>query len=140
VFAAIEVEEAHGALIEAARIALEFGLANLGIAVGQAANPEFVKVAIQPAEGCLDDAVQLAEVEPDRHDQAAPDCRLDPHKCDADLNGVRFVEAHAPEYAGIALCWGANRSVAATTRLTTGPGAAAAHASSRPPAAPCWPR
>src|SRR5271156_4206870 len=39
VFVAIEVKEADGALIEAARIALEFGLANLGIAIGQTADP-----------------------------------------------------------------------------------------------------
>jgi hypothetical protein len=122
VFSAIEVEEAHGALIEAARVAFEFRLTSLGIAVGQAADPEFVKVAIPPAEGGLDDAVQLAEVESDRHDKAAPDWRLDPDKRDADLNGVRFVEAHASEYAGIAPWRGVNGSVAATTPSHDGAG------------------
>src|ERR1700730_15115071 len=60
---AVEVEEAHGALIEVAGVALEFRLANLGVAVGQTADPELVKVAVPPPEGGLDDTVELAEVE-----------------------------------------------------------------------------
>src|SRR5262249_10312900 len=62
--------------IEAAGVVLELGLADLGVAVGQAADAELVQVRIPPAEGGLDDAMQLTKMEAARHDQATPDCRL----------------------------------------------------------------
>src|SRR5215213_9557664 len=46
--AAVEVEEADLALVEAAGVVLELGLADLGITVGQAADTELVQVRIPP--------------------------------------------------------------------------------------------
>ena len=43
---------------------------------------------------------KLAEMEAARHDQAAPDGRLDLGERDADLQRVGFLEVHAGEYAG----------------------------------------
>lgn len=99
-FTAVEVAEADLALIEAAGVVFELGLAEFGIAVGQAADAELVEVIIPPPEGGLDDAMQLTEVEAARHDQAPPDRRLDFGERDADLQRVGFLEAHAGEYAG----------------------------------------
>ena len=99
-FAAVEVEEAHFAFFEATSVVLELGLADLGVAVGQAANAELVQVVIPPAKGGLDDTVELPEMEAARHDQAAPDCRFDLGDGDADLQRVGFLEVHAGKYAG----------------------------------------
>src|SRR6185437_2804703 len=98
--AALEVAQAHLALVEAAGVVLELGLADLCIAVRQAADAELVRMIIPPAERGLDDAVQLTEMEAARHDQAAPDRRLDLGEGDADLQRIGFLPAHAAEYAG----------------------------------------
>ena len=68
--AAVEVAQAHLALVEAAGVVFELGLADLCIAVRQAADAELVQVIIPPAEGGLNDAVQLTEMKAARHDQA----------------------------------------------------------------------
>ena len=60
--AAVEVAQAHLALVEAAGVVFELGLADLCIAVRQAADAELVQVIIPPAEGGLNDAVQLTEM------------------------------------------------------------------------------
>ena len=78
----------------------QFGLADFGIAVGQATDPELMQVIVPPTEGRLDDAVKLAEVEAARDDQAAPDRRLDLRERDTDLERIRFLKADAGEYAG----------------------------------------
>ena len=106
VFAAVEIAQPHLAFIEAAGIVLQLGLAGFGIAVGHAADAELVQVAVPPAEGGLDDAMQLTEVEAARHNQATPDRGLDFGERDADLECVRFVQTHAGEYAGDRDNWG----------------------------------
>src|SRR5215213_7559023 len=97
--AAVEVAEADFALIEAAGVVLELGLADLGVTVGQAADAELVQVRIPPAEGGLDDAMQLTEMKAARHNQATPDRRLDPGEGDPDLQRVGFLKAHTGKYA-----------------------------------------
>jgi len=92
-FAAVEIAQAHVAFVEAAGVVLELGLAEFGIAVGQAADAELVQVAVPPAEGGLDDAMQLAEMEAARHDQATPNRWLDFGERDADLQGIGLLEA-----------------------------------------------
>jgi hypothetical protein len=66
--AAVAVEQTDLALVEAAGVVLELGLADLGIAVTQAADAEFVQMIVPPAEGGLDDAMQLTEMEAARYD------------------------------------------------------------------------
>ena len=98
-FAAVEVAQPYLALVETAGVVLELGLAEFGIAIGQAADAELVEVAVPPAESGLDDTMQLAETEAARHDQAPPDRRLDFGERDTDLQGIGLLEAHAGEYA-----------------------------------------
>ena len=98
-FAAVEVAQPYLALVETAGVVLILGLAKFGIAVGQATDAEFVEVAVPPAEGGLNDTMQLAEMEAARHDQAPPDRRLDFGELDTDLQGIGLLEAHAGEYA-----------------------------------------
>ena len=98
-FAAVEVAQPDLALVETAGVVLELGLAEFGIAVGQAADAELVEVAVPPAESGLDDMMQLAEAEAARHDQAPPDRRLDVGERDTDLQGIGLLDAHAGEYA-----------------------------------------
>src|SRR5205085_1775583 len=87
--ASAEVEELHFALVVDARIALELGLDEIGIAERQAADLKLVQVVVPPTEGGLDDLVQLTEVERARHDQAPPDRRLDLLESDPHLDGSR---------------------------------------------------
>jgi hypothetical protein len=77
------------------RIVLELGLAELlGVAIAQAADRELVEMAIPPAEGSLDDVVQLAEMEAPGDDELAPDRRLDVEQGDAELHGGRLFPGH----------------------------------------------
>ena len=98
-FAVVEVAQPYLALVETAGVILELWLAEFGIAVGQATDAKLVEVTVPPAEGGLDDTMQLAEMEAARHDQAPPDRRLDFGERDTDLQGIGLLEAHAGEYA-----------------------------------------
>jgi hypothetical protein len=57
---------------------------------------------IPPAEGGLDDPVQLAEMEAPRDHELAPDRRLDVEQGDAELHGGRFFPGHAAIVTGFA--------------------------------------
>ena len=57
-------------------------------------------MVIPPAEGGLEDAMKLTEMEAARHNQAPPDRRLDLGERDADLKRIGLSQAHAGEYAG----------------------------------------
>jgi hypothetical protein len=91
-FASAEVEELHLALVVDARVTLELGLDEIGIAERQAADLKLVQVVVPPAECSLDDLVQLTEVERARHDQAPPDRWLDLLESDAYLDRSRDLE------------------------------------------------
>ena len=92
IFASAEVEELHLALVVDARVTLELGLDEIGIAERQAADLKLVQVVVPPAECSLDDLVQLTEVERARHDQAPPDRWLDLLESDAYLDRSRDLE------------------------------------------------
>src|SRR3954452_11335240 len=96
---AVEVAQAHLALVEHARIVLEGAvLQKLRIAVAQAADAELVQVGVPPVEGCLDAQVKLPEVPGPGHDEAAPDRRLDLGQRDPDLQGVGLLVELGPKW------------------------------------------
>lgn len=75
-----------------ARVALELGLDEIGIAERQAADQKFVQVVVPPAKRGLDDLVKRTEIERARHDHAPPDIWLDLLESDPHLDRGRDLE------------------------------------------------
>ena len=65
------------------------------------ADLELVQMRVGPAHGGLQDVVQLGERGGDRHDEAAPDGRLDVVQRHMDLDGVGLLPCRARRSVGL---------------------------------------
>lgn len=104
VVASAEVEQLDLVFVVNARVADELGLDEIRVAERQAADLKFVQVIVPPAERCLDDLVQLTEMERPRHDQAPPDGRIDLPESDPHLHRSRQLE-HESAVCRAAASW-----------------------------------
>jgi len=93
--ASVEIEKAYLVLVKGTRAARETILVQkLGIAIPQAANVEFVQVAVPPVEGGLDRKMELPQMPDPRDDKLSPDCRLEIGQCDPDLQRIGISVEH----------------------------------------------
>ena len=93
-FAAAEVAQTHFALVEQARAIRKITFVNLNITIPQAADVEFVQVAVPPVEGGLDREMKLPQMPDPRNDELSPDRRLDLEQGDPDLERIGFLVKH----------------------------------------------
>ena len=83
---AAEIEQTHLALVEDPRTILKIvPLQKFRITVPQAADVEFVQVAVPPVEGGLDHEMKLPQMPDPGDDELSPDRRLDLEQGDPDL-------------------------------------------------------
>ena len=100
----VEIDQSHFGLVEASGVAIEFGLADLlKITIAEAADEELMQMVIPPAEGSLDDVMQLAKVKGPGDDKAAPDYWFDFDERDTHLDDGGLLEQHARKYDWLGL-------------------------------------
>ena len=96
-FAAVEVAQTHLALVEQARAIRKITFVQLEITVPQAADVEFVQVAVPPVEGGLDREMKLPQMPGPGDDELSPDGWLDLGQGDPNLERIGFLVQHGME-------------------------------------------
>ena len=67
------------------------GAEEFDIAVGEPADTEVMQVRVRPTHRRLQNMMQLGKRDPQRHDEAAPDRRLDVVERDMDLDSIQLL-------------------------------------------------